>query len=285
VHHLQMYDNLEAGVITYHKARRKVHLADLRRASQEHRGSTAFSTKHAYIMELIHKRKGDAVGGVGMFSSVDDGDGDGVGVGVGMGGVEREKASLVPTGQSMLNTRIMEDDDEIACEADAELMDESIEDSGMHMENTAGAGAGKYAEGLMVAYSTQDVRVYTNSGRVIARMEPEYIVDGIKSIAISVYQQLLFCLCEKDKLRVFSLREMHMPCVKEVQVQGQGDKFGEEMGTCLEMLDVLPNNTSRSGANSKFRRRTDVEGNRVPHYLGELDYHCTVYSVSYIICE
>jgi hypothetical protein len=151
---------------TYHKALRKVHMAELRRAAQEHRGSSGFSVTHAYIKELVGTR--DA--GDGQFD---------------IGRTQKGGAfDLMPSGRSMLNQRIIEDEDEVACEAEEELMDEAIEDS-------ATGESWKYADGLMAAYSTQDVRVFTNGGRVVARMEPEYVVDGIKSIVISVYQQVL----------------------------------------------------------------------------------------------
>ena len=42
----------------------------------------------------------------------------------------------------------------------------------------------------------KDLRVLTTSGELIARLEPSEITEGVRDYAVSLYQELLFCLME-----------------------------------------------------------------------------------------
>jgi WD40 repeat protein len=75
---------------------------------------------------------------------------------------------------------------------------------------------------ILVTYSSQDLRAFNQKGTVLGRLEPEHIVNGIKALCVSVYQKLLFCICENDRIRVFCMRKFNFPLVYEFSLKNPG---------------------------------------------------------------
>eukprot|EP01031_Cornospumella_fuschlensis_P037994 gene37994-46159_t len=155
---------------------------------------------------------------------------------------------------------------------------------------------GKVNDRVIATFSSQDLRCFTHKGQLLGRLEPEHIVDGIKAYTVSVYQKLLICLCEKDKVRVHDLRRFTFPLLYEFSLHGSktgsGDANGDspeafqqkkshkdDMGFCVALIDIAPGNVLRSikGAKQKLSDdhdnidegdvKRDIRGNIVPEYI------------------
>lgn len=81
---------------------------------------------------------------------------------------------------------------------------------------------GEMNDKILVTYSTQDLRAFTQNGVLLGRLEPEHVVNGIKALCVSVYQKLLFCLCEGDRFRVFDMRRFNFPLIYEFSLKNPG---------------------------------------------------------------
>lgn len=90
---------------------------------------------------------------------------------------------------------------------------------------------------FVVSYAAQDLRVYNRNGGLICRVEPTEVVDGIKSYTLSVYQQMLFCLLESGRVKVYCTRSPNSPFIREVQVMKKSDG---QYGTVLSIINVMP---------------------------------------------
>ena len=105
-------------------------------------------------------------------------------------------------------------------------------------------GGGDMSDKILVTYSTQDLRAFTHKGVLLGRLEPEHVVNGIKALCVSVYQKLLFCLCERDRLRVFDMRRFNFPLVYEFSLKNPGATSttitpGDIVNPYMEMMKQL----------------------------------------------
>lgn len=161
-------------------------------------------------------------------------------------------------------------------------------------------------EKYIVTSSTQDVRVFQKDGSLLGRLEPEFVVEGIRSISVSIYQKLLICLCEGDKIRVHCMRKFNFPLIKEYSLKStilsnkkamyrkkdvslalddedSNDLEIEEisdLGTCCTIADIAPTNSllvARNDQNEedKFEKKEeeektekfDLRGEKLPSYI------------------
>ncbi|RYH28853.1 hypothetical protein EON65_10630 [archaeon] len=155
---------------------------------------------------------------------------------------------------------------------------------------------GKIDDRIIATFSSQDLRCFTHKGQLMGRLEPEHIVDGIKAYTVSVYQKLLICLCEKDKVRVHDLKRFTFPLLYEFSLHGnktgssdaQGDSpepfqhkkaHKDDMGVCVALVDIAPGNILRSTKSPKQKLsedrdiadegdvKRDIRGNIIPEYI------------------
>lgn len=95
------------------------------------------------------------------------------------------------------------------------------------------ADGGSIHDKILVTYSTQDLRAFTQSGQLLGRLEPEHVVEGIKDYCVSVYLKLLFCLCDGDRVLVFDLRRFTFPLVQEFNLRGPGGSSNNSGASAL----------------------------------------------------
>lgn len=95
------------------------------------------------------------------------------------------------------------------------------------------ADGGSISDKILVTYSTQDLRAFTQSGQLLGRLEPEHVVEGIKDYCVSVYQKLLFCLCDGDRVLVFDLRRFTFPLVHEFNLRGTSSTSSSNVMTSV----------------------------------------------------
>eukprot|EP01034_Spumella_vulgaris_P023478 gene23478-29696_t len=125
----------------------------------------------------------------------------------------------------------------------------------------AAAAAAGAEERILVGFSSQDLRAFTQKGVLLGRFEPEHVVDGIKAYAVSVFQKLLFLLTDSDKIRVHDLKRYTCPLVKEHDIKGSTVNEGG-LGTSCALIDCIPNNALRSGG-SKHHSKHDSRGTKI----------------------
>lgn len=156
---------------------------------------------------------------------------------------------------------------------------------------------GKTDDRVIATFSSQDLRCFSHKGQLLGRLEPEHIVDGIKAYTVSVYQKILICLCEKDKVRVHDLRRFTFPLLHEFSLHGNktgsndsqaGDSpepvqhkkaLKDDMGVCVALVDIAPGNILRSAKGPKQKLsddhdyidegdvKRDIRGNIIPDYI------------------
>lgn len=159
---------------------------------------------------------------------------------------------------------------------------------------TAAFDGGDISDRIIVTYSSQDLRAFTHNGVLLGRLEPEHVVEGIKDFCVSVYQKLLICLCEGDRIRVFDLRRFTFPLLHEFTLRGpvnpsasMNNSAGgppntvtsvlEDLGLCCELVDVAPAVALRAPRFTSLAQelagaqgssgKTDARGMRVPDYI------------------
>jgi WD40 repeat protein len=154
-----------------------------------------------------------------------------------------------------------------AGQSDGGLDDDDEEDRNIKTRQKAvgfaAAAAAGADERILVGFSSQDLRAFTQKGVLLGRFEPEHVVDGIKAYAVSVFQKLLFVLTDSDKVRVHDLRRYTCPLLKEHIIKGSTIE-DSGLGTSCVLIDCIPNNALRSsGGSSKHHSKHDSRGVKI----------------------
>ena len=92
--------------------------------------------------------------------------------------------------------------------------------------------------------SAQDVVVYDEYGAVISRLEADQVVvNSVVHCALSIFQKRLFCLCDNDTVRVYSLRSLLSSLEKTFSVRSKSDvNLADEqtLSACLCLINIRP---------------------------------------------
>lgn len=99
-------------------------------------------------------------------------------------------------------------------------------------------------ERVLMTRSAQDVVVYDEGGAVMSRLEADQVVvNGVVHCALSVYQKRLFCLCDNDTVRVYSLRSLPSALEKTFTVRSKSDinlTDEQTLSACLSLINIRP---------------------------------------------
>lgn len=117
---------------------------------------------------------------------------------------------------------------------------------------------------VIAAHGGHDLRLYSEKGAVLCRMEPEVVIEGITAYTISVHQQMIFCLMESGNIRVFCMKTFICEVLAEIPRQDGADAGS---GTCICLINVLPTATMHgvgdSNSNAQHRVIKDLRGETV----------------------
>lgn len=95
----------------------------------------------------------------------------------------------------------------------------------------------------IIAAALRDLRVFTSSGTLVCKLEPDAMIDGVKSYCLSSYQQIIIILFENGKVNLYCVRSPKCELLYSLPLKNQDiDK-----GTFVTLIDTIPrkNNFSR----------------------------------------
>ena len=105
-------------------------------------------------------------------------------------------------------------------------------------------GADAPIERVLMARSAQDVIVYGEDGTVLSRMEADQIViNGVTNCALSLQQKKMFCLCDNDMVRVYSLLGSSSVFQSQFSVRSKSDinlSDSQIQSSCLAIISIRP---------------------------------------------
>jgi hypothetical protein len=88
----------------------------------------------------------------------------------------------------------------------------------------------------IAAEALRDLRVFTSSGTLVCKLEPDDMIDGVKSYCLSSYQQILIVLFENGKVNLYCLRSSKCELLYTLPLKNQDiDK-----GTFVTLIDTIP---------------------------------------------
>merc|ERR1711871_1408708 len=98
---------------------------------------------------------------------------------------------------------------------------------------------------VIVSYSSQDLRIISKSGQLVSRLEPSSIIEGVKAYTVSLFQEMLFCLMEKEGsnvVKIYDISNQKCPLLKTKLLSVSE----VDMCTCMCMCNVLPSKASQA---------------------------------------
>lgn len=101
----------------------------------------------------------------------------------------------------------------------------------------------------VVVHAGSDIRLVSESGSPLSRLEPELVVDGVRAFVYSAYQKLLFCILESGVIRSFCTRLANSNTLRDFTVGAKGD-----IAESIVLIDVMSLTSLRSSATSKTVR-------------------------------
>ena len=136
-------------------------------------------------------------------------------------------SKVMPNTASVRAKGTNSDDDNDDCSSDGDgafapkTKPDSESQANKGVRSRAVSGLAKLEYSCLLASSGHDVRVFVSSGGLVAHMEPSAVIAGICGYVVSVYQELIFCLMEREVamnaavclIRAYSLAEMSCPLV------------------------------------------------------------------------
>ena len=121
----------------------------------------------------------------------------------------------------------------------------------------------------LISYSSQDLRVVSSKGSVIARFEPEAVIEGIKSFTMSLYQDMLFCLMDSETtlIKVYDTSKLKCPLLKSKHIRTSD----QDTVTCINLINVVPSSSIKAKqVNQRPNNAYDCRGNLSPSDLEEV---------------
>jgi WD40 repeat protein len=117
---------------------------------------------------------------------------------------------------------------------------------------------------VFISFSNQDVRLLSPTGCVLCRLEPEDAIQGIRSFAVSLYQELLFCLIDAEGtvVKIYDIGNFKCPLIA-TRLFRLGDQ-DQSFSMCL--VDTVP-----FDGNSQRRRPIDALNTRGHLSMGDVD--------------
>jgi hypothetical protein len=119
-------------------------------------------------------------------------------------------------------------------------------------------------ERTILAFAGNDLQVITPGGTLKSRVEPDALVDGVSAMALSVFQQLLFCLLENGHIRIFCTKSATCVLLREVYIGA----IGSDEPTALVIADSMTVSSSSSSRTSSTSK--DMRGNPSPLNFDEI---------------
>ena len=135
--------------------------------------------------------------------------------------------------------------------------------------------------GFVTAYAGQDLRVMSETGALVSRVEPECIVDPVLYDALSLSQELLFCLMETGILNVFCIRSLQATPIKSIAITGV---TSTDMITSMVLIQVTPQDSIRGTDQQWGTGGEDLRGNRTTEEGGLEEFVMMGTSNGALIC-
>lgn len=126
----------------------------------------------------------------------------------------------------------------------------------------------KQSKHCVVAYAGLDVRVFTDGGTLLGRLEPDDAVNTMIGFTASVFCGLLIGLFDGGVVRVFDFRQMHCPLLLEYVIP-HGDVDG---GSCITLIDcpLVGVSSHTGGGKPRGDNAKDMRGQLSPTWANEL---------------